>query len=104
MVQVDTKTSKRLRRSNIASFLLWGLNMALILANGPFWMILAVGVIGSFFALRDWHTIRSLTRNSINPPHPDPDVQALIDGEIDISEYRQRKEKINAGQLVNSSH
>ena len=29
-------------------------------------------------------------------PHPDPDVAALIDGKIDITEYRRRKETRDA--------
>jgi hypothetical protein len=29
---------------------------------------------------------------AVNPPHPDPDVQALIDDDMSISEDRRQKE------------
>ena len=31
-------------------------------------------------------------REKLKSDHPDPDVRALINGEIDISEYRRRKD------------
>ena len=41
-------------------------------------------------------TLRDSDDLDIIPGHPDTDVQALIDGKIEISEYRQRKEKGDA--------
>lgn len=96
MPLIDTKTRKRLRVSNIAYLVLWVLNVALIIANGPFWMILLVSVAGGYFALRDRRVVQALGKESVMPAHPDPDVQALIDGKIDITEYRLRKEKRDA--------
>ena len=68
----------------------------MVFMGAPFWSVLLVGVVGSFFALRDWRTIHSIARESIVPGHSDPDVQALIDGKIDVSEYRRRKERADA--------
>ncbi len=90
---VDQGTRKRLRVNSIVYLLLWGIGMASIFMGAPFWAVVLVGVAASCLALRDWRTVRSLARESINPSHPDPNVQALIDGKIDISEYRQSKEQ-----------
>ena len=94
--QIDPKTRKRLRLNSIICVSLWFCGIALIFLRAPFWAILLVGVVGSYFALRDWRTVRSHAREAIAPGHPDADVQALIDGKIEISEYRQRKEKGDA--------
>jgi hypothetical protein len=96
MTPIDIKVRQRLSRSNIAFLVLWVLNIALIFAHGPFWIVLSVGLVGSYLALCDRSVIRTLTKESIIPPHPDADVQALIDGKIDIAEYRLRKEKGDA--------
>lgn len=88
--------SKRLHLNSIISVLLWCCGIALIFFGAPFWSVLLVGVVGSYCALRDWHTVRSLAREVIVPGNPDADVQALIDGNIEISEYRKRKEKGDA--------
>jgi len=47
----------------------------------------------SFFALFFFGLagLRSAYEDIKKSPHPDPDVAALIDGEIDISQYRVRK-------------
>jgi hypothetical protein len=92
MPQVNLKTRRRLRLNNIVALLSWCLNLALLFTGAPLWSVLLIGVFGSYFALRDWRVLRSLARESILPSHPDQDVQALIEGSIDISEYRRRKE------------
>jgi hypothetical protein len=93
--QIDANASKRIRVNSIVSGLLWCCSIALIFFGAPFWSVLLVGVVGCYFALRDWRTVRSLARETIVPGHPDADVQALIDGKIEISEYR-KKEKGDA--------
>lgn len=87
--EIDAKTGKRLHFNSIISVFLWCCVTALIFFGAPFWSVLLFGVVGSYFALRDWRTIRSLAREATG--HPDADVQALIDGNIEISEYRKRK-------------
>lgn len=94
--EIDMKADKHLRFYSIICVLLWCCGIALILFGAPFWSVLLVGVVGSYFALRDWCTVRLLAREAIFPSHSGADVQALIDGKIDISEYRQRKEKGDA--------
>jgi hypothetical protein len=94
--KMDAAAGKRLRLNSIISVLLWCCGISLIFFSAPFWSVLLVGVMGSYFALRDWRTVRSLAREVIVPSHPDADVQALIDGKIEISEYRKRKEKGDA--------
>ena len=63
-------------------------------------MVIDVPAVGrhrsKLCSLRDWRTVRSVAREAIVPGHPDADVQALIDGKIEVSEYRQRKEKGDA--------
>jgi len=81
----------RLRSSRINVALSWLACVALIFLGAPFWAPFWVGVIGSYFTLRDFRTIRALARKANS--HPDPAVQALIDGEIDISDYRKMQEK-----------
>jgi hypothetical protein len=90
--EIDPETRKRLRQNNFCSLLFWALGMVLIFVRAPFWAVLLVSVTGAYFAVRDWRTERALAREHFTM-HSDPDVQALIDGEIDISEYRERKEK-----------
>ena len=86
--EIDMKADKRLGVNSIICILLWCSGIVLILFGAPFWSVLLVGVVGTYFALRDWRTVRSLAREAIFPRHPDSDVQALIDGKIEISEYR----------------
>lgn len=88
---IDAKAGKRIRLNSIIFVLLWCCCIGLIFLSAPFWSVLLVGVVGSYFALRDWRTVRPFAREAIAPSHPDADVQALIDGKIEISEYRQRK-------------
>jgi hypothetical protein len=90
--EIDPKTRKRLRQNNFGSLLFWALTIVLIFARAPFWAVLLVSIAGAYFAVRDWRTERALAQEHFTM-HSDPDVQTLIDGEIDISEYRQRKEK-----------
>ena len=62
-----------------SSFDGWSFNLAM----------LAAGVVAMLLVAP------SLFSTSAEPPrsqHPDPDVRALANGEIDISEYRARKE------------
>ena len=94
--EIDANASKRLRVNSIVSGLCRCCGMALIFFGAPFWSVLLVGVVGSYFALRDWRAVRSVAREAIVPRHPDADVQALIDAKIEISEYRQRKGKGDA--------
>lgn len=94
--EIDASASKRLRINSFVSGLLWCCGIALILFGAPFWSVLLVGGVGCYLALRDWRTVRSVAREAIVPGHPDADVQALIDGKIDVSEYRQRKERGDA--------
>lgn len=89
--EIDAKAG---RFNSIIYLLLWCGGIGLIFLSAPFWSVLLVGVVGSYFALRDWCTVRSLAREANS--HPDADVQALIDGKIEISEYRKRKEKGDA--------
>lgn len=91
--QIDANASKRIRVNSIASGLLWCCGIVLIFVGAPLWSVLLVGVVGCYFALRDWRTVRSAAREAIVPGHPQADVQALIDGRIETSEYRQREEK-----------
>jgi hypothetical protein len=93
---IDAKAGKRLRVNSIVSVLLWCYGIALIFFGAPFWSVLLVGVVSSYFALRDWRTVRSLAGETIVLGHPDADVKALIDGKIEMSEYRQRKKKGDA--------
>jgi hypothetical protein len=90
--EIDAKAGKLPRLNSIIFLLLWLCGIGLILFGAPFWSVLLVGVVGSYFALRDWRTVRSLAREAILANHPDADVQALSDGKIEISEYRKRKE------------
>ncbi|MBT0571708.1 hypothetical protein KIK84_15385 [Curvibacter sp. CHRR-16] len=94
--ETDAKAGKRIRLNSIIYILLWCCGITLIFVGAPFWSVLLVGVVGGYFALRDWRTVRSLAREAIAPRHPDADVQALIDGDIEISEYRKRKENGDA--------
>jgi hypothetical protein len=93
---IDAKAGKSLCLNSIISVLLWCCGIALVFFGAPFWSVLLVGLLGSYFALRDWRTVRPLAREAIVPSHPDADVQALIDGKMEISEYRQRKENGDA--------
>jgi hypothetical protein len=95
--RIDPIIRKRLRQSSVIYLVLWGLSLALIFLQAPFWSVVVIGVVASYFAVRDWRTILPLSREAVSPPHPDPDVQALVDAKIDISEYRRRKE---AGDAV----
>ncbi len=92
MQQVSPNTLKRLRLSSAHCLVLWVLVVSMVFLGAPFWSVLLVGVVGSFFAVRDWRIIRSLAREAVIPGHPDPGVHALIDGKIDVSDYRRRKE------------
>lgn len=74
--------------------------MTLLFAGAPLWSTVLVGMAGAYFALRDWRSVLHAARESLHPAHPDPDVQALIDERIGISEYRHRKE---AGDSSNPS-
>jgi hypothetical protein len=94
--QIDPIIRRRLRQGSAIYVVLWGLGLALIFLNAPYWSVVLVGVAATYFAVRDWRTVVPLAREAIFPAHRDPDVQALIDGNIDISEYRQRKEKGDA--------
>ncbi len=94
--EIDAKAGKRPRLNSIIFILVWLCGIGLILFSAPFWSVLLLGVVGSYFALRYWRTVRSLAREAILPSHPDADVQALIDGKIEISEYRKRKENRDA--------
>lgn len=89
-------TLKRVRSNSVFAVLLWGLNLSLILVGSPVELIVFVGVLGSVLALRDWRAVRLLAKEKIYPVHPNLDVQALIDGDIDISEYRRRKESVSS--------
>jgi hypothetical protein len=89
---IDARAGKHLRVNSIIFVLLWCCGIGLILFRAPFWSVLLVGLVGSYFALRDWRTVRSLAREAIASGHPDADVQALIDGKIEISEYRKGKD------------
>jgi len=86
------RTRRRLCLNNLVALVSWRVNLALILTGAPLWSALLVGVLGSYFLLRDWPVICAVARERNSPPHRDLDVQAIIDGDIDISEYRQRKE------------
>ena len=90
---MDSELRRRLRQSTVISAVAWVLVIALTFFQAALWLILVVGMVGGYFLLRDWRVIRRLARDRIAPPHPDDDVQALIDEKISISEYRQRKEK-----------
>jgi hypothetical protein len=90
---IDPVVMSRLRLTRAICLLLWGVMIALIYLGAPFWCLLLAFIALGYFVLRDWLLINALARKALYPPHPNPDVQALIDGEIDISEYRQRKEK-----------
>jgi hypothetical protein len=94
--EIDAKAGKRIRLNSIIFVLLWFCGIGLIFFGAPFWSVVLVGVVGSYFALRDWRTVRSLAREAIVPSHADADVQALIDGKIEIPQYRKRKEKGDA--------
>jgi hypothetical protein len=94
--KIDATADKRLSLNSIISVLLWCCDIVLIFFGAPFWSVLLVGVVSSYFALRDWRTVRSLAHEAIVSGHPDADVQALIDGNIEKSEYRKRKEKGDA--------
>jgi hypothetical protein len=94
--EIDSKARKRLRFNSIIFLFFWCCGIGLIFFKAPFWSVLLVSVVSSYFALRDWRTVRSLARKAIVPSHPDADVQALIDGKIEISEYRKRKENGDA--------
>lgn len=86
--------SKRVIVNSVTFVLLWGAVLMMIFFGAPLWLILLIGVTGSYLALRDWQEVRSMARAQIYPPHPDLQEQGLIDGKIDISEYRERKEDL----------
>lgn len=93
MQPAPKRLSWRFQTTNIIYVLLWVAEVILIFMKAPFWLVLSVGGLGGYFAFRDWRTIRALARTKINPPHPNPDIQDLIDGKIEISEFRRRKER-----------
>jgi len=93
MRHMDPELRRRLRHSSVISAVLWVLVIALIFFQAALWSILVAGIVGSYFALRDWRVIRRLAHDHLAPPHADEDVRALIDEKIGISEYRQHKEK-----------
>jgi len=83
---------KKVLCNSVLFIVLWIIMMALLFAGAPFWSTVVVGTAGAYFAFRDWRIVRHAAREPLHPEHPDPDVQALIDERIDISEYRRRRE------------
>jgi hypothetical protein len=92
MLDISSVLVRRGLFNTIAFVILWILNIALMLLGGPVWAIVLASLVGMYFALRDWRVVRGLAKAHISPPHPDAAVQDLIDGKIEISEYRRRKE------------
>ena len=92
----EPKTLERLRLNTIIFLLLWCCSVALAFFGASFWSVVLIGVVGCYFALRDWRTVRALARANMAPEHHHADVQALIDGSIEIAEHRRRKESGNA--------
>jgi hypothetical protein len=86
---IDSNAQKRIGLNSGIVVFLWCCVIALIFLDAPVLSILLVGVVGSYFALRDWNTVRSLARKTIVPVHPDAAVNELIDGRIEGSERRQ---------------
>ena len=96
-VQARTSTiRKRVLLNSACTLAAWVLGVLLVWLRAPFWSVLLVGAVGGYFTFRDWRLVRTMARAAVDPPHPDPDVQALIDGDMSISEYRRRKEEGNA--------
>ena len=92
----DANARQRVRLNSIVSIFFWCCVTALTFFGAPFWSVLLFGVVGCYFAFRDWRTVRSLAREAVASGHPDADVQALMNGSIEISEYRKRKENGDA--------
>lgn len=81
-------------RSTLA-WVCWGIMFWLMHEEAPFEFFVALFVISFVLIAWDFQFYLSESKRKIRYPNgsPDADVEALRTGSIDISEYRQRKER-----------
>ena len=99
------RTIKLMRRGNWLFFPLWLGTLAYIWlsAEGAItlaWNQLFLLVFGLLFAANFVYALLALNsarQDAKRSQHPDPDVAAVIDGEIEIAEYGRRKSLVPSG-------
>ncbi|GCL62585.1 hypothetical protein [Pseudaquabacterium pictum] len=97
------RTKAHFRRGNWLFFPLWVGTLLYIWAGvegaiSREWDNVFFPVFGILFAANFVYGVVGLTlarQDATKSQHPDQDVAALIDGEIDIGEYRKRKENVD---------
>lgn len=100
LVKPSPKTSALMLRGNWLFWPLWGGGLLYrgLRAEGIIsreWDGAFFSIFGILFAVNYINSIVALNsarQDAKKSQHPDPDIAALIDGEIDISEYRKRRE------------
>lgn len=95
MDPIDLALRRRPRTNSIVFLVLWAVTVVLIFFGAPFWSVILLGILGSYFALRDWRPIRKRAREAF-VISSDSNRKAVTEDKMEISADRKGKDRGDA--------